>query len=101
MGIDLTQGSNVFVLIVSVFLLLGWLVISRRLVGLGCCGVVVLMVFAGVHSDGQPQTLLGILVSGCVGLCLLQVLAALHRTRRRRFLAPAPASKRRKSRTRV
>lgn len=99
--IDLTQGSNVFILIVGVFLLLGWLVISRRLAGLACCGVVMLMMFACVHSDGQPQTLLGILVSGCIGFCLLQVLAALHRARRRRFLAPAPVSKGSKSRARA
>jgi hypothetical protein len=100
MGIDLTQGSNVFVLIVCGFLLLGWLVISRRLTGLLCCAVVALMVFASVHSDGQQQTLLGILISGGIGLCLLLVLSALLRVRRRRFLVSAPVNKRsaRKSR---
>lgn len=98
MVIDLTPLIPGIAIGFAALLLVVWLLFSRTLRGFVTCIAGWIIIYAGLHSDGKPETLIGIAVVGFLLTFLLMalwsILAARSKAARSRGPRYVPTSQR-------
>lgn len=90
MILDLNAIAPGLALASCALLLVVWVLCSRKLQGFVYCIAGWIMIYAMLHSDGRPQTLLGIAVAVSLLTALLMALWSILASRRRAARSRGP-----------